>query len=479
MSAAMDAEENPFAELEEYDAQGEVSLAERRRYYENYIHLHNNELRAVRERLAKQSDVVMKLGKMLLSSGASAYRVKHSMARLAHAVGIDELHSQVTFSEIIISAYTKGTFRTESTEQRLFGTNANLLDNLRTYVAQLRPKMLVEEVDRDLEKIYAARIRYQPIWLMLAAGMACAGFCFLNRGGPLEALFAGVAAFLGQMLRYVMMSRKMNHFGTWMLCSFVSCLVYMCLSIGCYHLSLTTQVYQQGIISAILYLVPGFPLVTAILDLVRMDFSAGISRSFYVIMLIMSAGLSAWIALSLFQFPVALPSHYALSGFWLLLCQFLASFVAAYGFAIIFQVASNTAFLGALVAGLVNTTRIYLIDFGLAPQLGTGIAAVMIGFAAHGISRLSKYRISRMSLSVPVVIPMIPGVPLYSAITHLSKGEIGIASVELVQASFVILAIGIGLAIARMLTDPGWRIDRDTAQPYQKTEFIDDDGVVR
>ena len=60
---------------------------------------------------------------------------------------------------------------------------------------------------------------------------------------------------------------------------------------------------------------------------------------------------------------------------------------------------------------------------------------------------------------------MIPGVPLYAAITHLSNGEITQATEALTQVFFVILSIGVGLAISRMLTDPGWRIDRDTAQP--------------
>ena len=68
---------------------------------------------AAHDRLAHQSQVVLRLGQMLLSFGASAYRVKKSMADVARAVGISEHRAQVTYTEIITTAYANGTFRTE------------------------------------------------------------------------------------------------------------------------------------------------------------------------------------------------------------------------------------------------------------------------------------------------------------------------------------------------------------------------------
>ena len=53
---------------------------------------------AAHDRLAHQSQVVLRLGQMLLSFGASAYRVKKSMADVARAVGISEHRAQVTYT---------------------------------------------------------------------------------------------------------------------------------------------------------------------------------------------------------------------------------------------------------------------------------------------------------------------------------------------------------------------------------------------
>ena len=83
---------------------------------------------AAHDRLAHQSQVVLRLGQMLLSFGASAYRVKKSMADVARAVGISEHRAQVTYTEIITTAYASGTFRTELAEQRLMGVNADKID---------------------------------------------------------------------------------------------------------------------------------------------------------------------------------------------------------------------------------------------------------------------------------------------------------------------------------------------------------------
>ena len=108
---------------------------------------------AAHDRLAHQSQVVLRLGQMLLSFGASAYRVKKSMADLARAVGISEHRAQVTYTEIIATAYANGTFRTELAEQRLMGVNADKIDRINNYVASLHGKSVrVEDVSDELDK---------------------------------------------------------------------------------------------------------------------------------------------------------------------------------------------------------------------------------------------------------------------------------------------------------------------------------------
>ena len=185
---------------------------------------------AAHDRLAHQSQVVLRLGQMLLSFGASAYRVKKSMADLARAVGISEHRAQVTYTEIIATAYANGTFRTELAEQRLMGVNADKIDRINNYVASLNGKSVrVEDVSDELDKIAKVPGLYDWFSNALASGLACAAFAFLNGGGWVECSAVAVASFFGQALRRQMLIRHMNHFGVWMACGALAAMIYILL----------------------------------------------------------------------------------------------------------------------------------------------------------------------------------------------------------------------------------------------------------
>nr|WP_223875208.1 threonine/serine exporter family protein [Nanchangia anserum] len=435
----------------------------------------HEELRQVRDRLAAQSQVTMRLGHMLLESGASSYRVKLSMARLGRAVGVEQQHSQVTFGEISSTVYAHGTFRTEVSEQRVFGTNAAKLDRLRHFVQHLKPHVTVEDVNSVLDRIQAFRPEYGTTANMLASGIACMCFCFLNRGGFIECLLAGIAATVGQALRKQMLVRHMNHFGVWMMCGLVAATCYIGLATGFQAVldatpaidqaglpqwfTGTAQGYHAGIISAVLFLVPGFPLLTGMLDLVRTDISAGISRLTYVLMLVISAGTAVWLVSLSFNWVVDPPESAPIDNPWLFLVRMVCSFVAAFGFAMLFNSEVKLCFWAALICAIVNPIRFFVVEEGMLWQFAVGVEALLIGLAADAISRISGFRYSRVSLSVPASVIMIPGVPLYAALTHMNQGAYTQAISSLVEVLLVVLAIGIGLAIARMLTDPGWRTE--------------------
>ena len=97
--------------------------------------------------IVSQSQVVLKLGRILMKSGASAYRIKASMARLAKAVGLQEHHAQVTFTEIATSSYADGNFRTEVAEQRTMGINSYKIDLLGKFISELPDRISPSESD--------------------------------------------------------------------------------------------------------------------------------------------------------------------------------------------------------------------------------------------------------------------------------------------------------------------------------------------
>ena len=129
--------------------------------------------------------------------------------------------------------------------------------------------------------------------------------------------------------------------------------------------------HQGGIISAILFLIPGFPMVTAMLDLVRQDFSSALSRSAYVVMVMASTGVVVWTVTHAFHWQVEATSASAPTGAALYALRLLCSFVAAYGFAILFNAPARACLLSAVIGALANTGRLLLID-----ELGPDSSAV-------------------------------------------------------------------------------------------------------
>lgn len=128
-----------------------------------------------------------------------------------------------------------------------------------------------------------------------------------------------------------------------------------------------------------------------------MDFLAGMSRMTYVVMLVISAGISVWMIATLFQWHIDPPTEFPVSGAGLYLLQFICSLVASFGFAVLFSIRPQVALCAALVAGCVNVGRLFLVAQGMLPQAAVGLAAVTIGIVAHFISRLSDFRFSRTS----------------------------------------------------------------------------------
>ena len=420
---------------------------------------------AAHDRLAYQSRVVLRLGQMLLAAGAGSYRVKASMRTCAEAVGIEKHHAQVTFTEVVATAYANGTFRTELAEQRLLGVNADRIDRITNYLATIEgTQVLVEDVDKALDEIERVKPLYGWLANALASGLACAAFAFLNAGGWVECSVVAIAAFIGQFLRRQMLKRHMNHFGVWMVCGGVAASAYiLCVYLAQKYMGIDPT-HQAGFISALLFLVPGFPLVTGIIDLVRHDFAGGIQRIVYVAMLVVSAGVAVWSISKVFNWSVTPVYVVSLPAYIHFPLRFFTSFVAAFGFAMLFNSPPKVCAAAALIGAVINTGRIALaVELGMPVPAAVGLAALCAGLLAAAAAAKTRY--SRVTLSVPAVVIMIPGVPLYRSLTYLNNGQTMEALEQLSTVLFTIVAIGIGLAISRMLTDRAWLMESPTGVP--------------
>ena len=408
--------------------------------------------------LIKQSGAVLRVGRAMLTSGTGSYRVKTAMDQVAHAFGLDRHEAHVTLTEITGTSYRGPIFRTEVAEVHSMGVNSNKIKLLTELVNGLKPGATPVQVMSAVDRIDATPPLYPGWGNALAAGVACGAFSYLNNGGALEVATVIVAAGLGQYVRRFFLHRKFNQFAAAMVAAAVACLVYLGQVTLIEALSTSMQSHEAGYISAVLFLVPGFPLVTGALDLAKLDFSAGVARTAYALMILTSAGLSVWavswmVGLSPDPVPPAdLP--------WIitLVLRLIAGWFGVLGFALMFNSPWRMAVGAATIGMIANTLRLELATAGVAIQAATMIATFCVGLMAAVVA--PRLKVPRITISVPAVVIMVPGAAAYRSLFGFNNGDVEMAVTNGATAVFVIISIAVGLAAGRIVTDRAWAYER-------------------
>ncbi len=207
-----------------------------------------------------------------------------------------------------------------------------------------------------------------------------------------------------------------------------------------------------------LFLVPGFPLVTGALDLAKLDFSAGVARTAYALMILISAGLSVWavswlVGLSPDAIPPADLPYLVTLGL-----RMVASWFGVLGFALMFNSPWRMAIGAATIGMVANVLRLELAGTGVAIQAATMVATLVVGLLAARVAPALK--VPRITVSVPAVVIMVPGAAAYRAVLGLNNGDVQTAVTSGATAVFVVISIAVGLAAGRILTDRAWAYER-------------------
>ena len=214
--------------------------------------------------------------------------------------------------------------------------------------------------------------------------------------------------------------------------------------------------HQEGYIGAMLFVIPGFPLITAGLDIAKLDMRSGIERLSYAVSIIVMATLVGWmVAECVGLAPLALT-----------LLRVVMSFVGVFGFSVMFNSPVKMAAAAGLIGAVSNTLRLTLVDAPtMIPFLGlsTGMppeAAAFIGALVSGLlASLAEVKLTypRIALTVPSIVIMVPGLYLYRSMYYMCTFDTVNMLGWFVRAVLIVAFLPVGLGVARTLTDPRWR----------------------
>ena len=402
--------------------------------------------------------LIGRVGLMLLSCGTGAWRVRNSMNALSEQLGVTCI-ANIGLLTIVYTCFDGQKTFTNSLCLISTGVNTSKLDRLERFVKKFPDEGVhktAEELQSELDEIEKIRGRYTPARLGLAAGFACAAFTFLLGGGPVEMLCAFIGAGIGNFLRSRLIGRHLTMYLCIVASVALACLCYIGSLRLLEHVFSISGGHEAGYVCSMLFIIPGFPFITSGIDFAKQDMRSGLERLIYAVMIIVVATVTAWaMALLLNLQPEEFPSL-ALSPVLLFFLRLAASFCGVFGFSIMFNSPIPLAASAAWIGMIANTLRLELVDLlSCPPAVAAFLGALTAGLLSSLIQKPLGY--PRISITVPSIVIMVPGLYLYRAVYNLGEMSLGDSASWLASALLIVLALPLGLVFARIFTDRSFR----------------------
>lgn len=408
--------------------------------------------------LIRRSHVVLRAGTMMLGAGTSALRVREVMSEVARTVGIQQIDAQVTFTQIVLTVGRRGIFRTQVGETRP-SVNADRISLLHGFSHDLPERASASEIETRLNVIEDEPRRYPDWSLVLLVAIACASVSVLSNGGVAEALAVLPASALAYLGHRLLTRFELNQLAVVLTSAALASALYVGFAaIVTTVAGLPSPRFAAGFVCASIFLIPGFPLVTAGLDLTRLDLDAGVPRLAYAAMVLLAMAIGVWLIASLTGVspdpvdPISGPAWLT----WGALA--MASFFAVFGWAAMFNAPPATAAASGVVAILGTISRVVLFDQGAKPHVATFIACVVMGLGCAVAAKW--FGMTKIIMTVPTLLVVIPGSSALRALIYFDNADLNAAIEAAVSTVLVVIAMVAGLSGARMLTDPEWAFTR-------------------
>ena len=408
--------------------------------------------------LIEKASVIGRVGLIMLSCGTGAWRVRTSMNRLSKELGVT-CTVDVGLMSIEFNCFDGKDCVSQSLSIANTGVNTSKLYRMEQFVDNF-PKeeahLTGEEIHRRLDEIESIHTLYSPVKLGLSAALACCAFTFLLGGGPVEMILAFIAAGVGNVIRTKLIKHHYTLYLNIAVSISAACLTYAV----CLHLAeilfRIPSFHEAGYICSMLFIIPGFPFITSGIDLAKLDLRSGLERLAYSIIIVVVATMFAWIMALLLKLQPQDFSALSISPMMYLLLRLAMSFCGVFGFSLMFNSPVPMAATAALIGAVANTLRLELVDLAGTPSAAAAfVGALTAGLLASFIKKWNGY--PRISLTVPSIVIMVPGLYLYRAIYIFGIMSLTEAVSWFASAIMIIIALPLGLIFARILADRTFR----------------------
>ncbi|MGL5360306.1 MAG: threonine/serine exporter family protein [Shewanella sp.] len=243
-----------------------------------------------------QNDItrqVVRVAQLLLAYGAESDLVEEISQRLGQALGLASIELSISSNSLVLTSLVHGRCITTTRRIREHGINMAIVCELQR-ICLLAEKGVYgpNEVRKRLARIEPRT--YPPLLVILMIGLSCASFCHLFGGDLAASLITFMAAAVGMAVRLAIAKRHFNLLVNFAVTAFV---ISMLAQTG-YLFSLSATP-QAAMAASVLMLVPGFPMINAISDMVKGHMNVGISRWGHATLLTVSSVIGITLAMQL------------------------------------------------------------------------------------------------------------------------------------------------------------------------------------
>lgn len=400
---------------------------------------------------------LLRFGSLMLSSGETAFRVRRSMGAIASGLGFDWLSVQLGARNLVASGCRQGETATLVRDVEIPSVNTariGALEALERFTNCIPLELIASEFATLLASIENASPRYSIAQTSVAGGAACGTFAFLNGASWVEIAACSIGGGVGQGLKSLLIHRRFNQYAVTAVCALVASALYCGVATSAHAAGFGIGRNSVGLISSVLFLIPGFPLVTALLDQLQHETAAAISRLAHAMMFVLTAAVGLSVVIALVGFSIETSPPHMLAKPLTIVGWAVASFCGGSALAILYTgTRRNVLYVGA-IALIGGEVRLLLHDHGVSMPLATFLGALAVGLTASLAGHWIKE--ARVALTVPAVVMMVPGLYALETLVYFDRGEILQGLSVGVLVGFVIGSIAFGLAAARFISHPEW-----------------------
>ena len=366
------------------------------------------------------------------------------MNRVAAYLGLPEenLHIDVTYTMLVVNLSDESHSYSKFQKCEKHGINMTAISEIsKLSWRAIEEDYSLDRYEEELEKIKNKKRNYAPYLVAVGAGFACGGFCKLFGGDWIAFLFASIAAFAGFRVRARCVEFGINLYMSIAIAALVStCLAYVTTFTG------MSGTPYHPLLACALFIVPGVPIINFVDDMIDNYIQVGIVRAVNTVLMVCAMAFGIVIAMRLLAMEDVVIdkkfSELSMVPHDPYYIYAIAAAISAMGFSMIFNIQRRLLWVVAVGGIIAVCTRNFVnFELGLGPVIGSFTGAMVVSLVA--VKAVHWFHVPNHVLTIPSVIPMIPGVLMYRALVALINmhgvvGEVTVAVSNGINASLII-----------------------------------------